>query len=170
MKPALFIDRDGTLNIDCPYCNSGKNTIMYDDIFMSLKELSKKYYIIIVTNQSGVGKGIITMDQLEEVNNKVKTMIERKGGRVDVIYYCPHTQEDECKCRKPKTYMLDLAFRDFDIDKEDSFVIGDDDKDMIMARNAGIKGIKIRRKGKENGDYFAEDFYIILDIINRLRY
>ena len=134
MKPTLSLDRDGTLNIDCPYCNSSEKTIVYDDIFVPLKELSKKYYIIIVTNQSGVGKGTITIDQLDEVNNKVKNEIEKNGGRVDVIYYCIHKSEDNCECRKPKTKMLDLVFANFDINKESSFVIGDDDKDMLIAK------------------------------------
>lgn len=166
MKPALFLDRDGTLNIDCPYCNSSEKTIMYDDIFVPLEELSKKYYIIIITNQSGVGKGIITMAQLDEVNNKVKVEIEGRGGRVDAIYCCIHKPEDKCECRKPNTKLLSLAFSSFSIDREHSFVIGDDDKDMVMARNFGIRGIRIRRKGDENGDYFAQDFYKVLEVIN----
>ena len=167
MKPALFIDRDGTLCHDCPYCKNEAEILMYDDIFEPLKELSQNYYIIVVTNQSGVGRGYFTLADLDKMNSKVKTEIESRGGRVDAIYYCPHIPQDYCDCRKPKTGMLEKAMKDFDIDTERSFVVGDDDSDIGFAMNAGIRGIRVRREGELEGDFFAEDFYDVLKIINK---
>lgn len=167
MKPALFIDRDGTLNYDCPYCKNISEIRIYEDIFDPIKLLSKNYYIIIVTNQSGIAKGIFSVIDLEKMNKKIKDSIESRGGRVDRIYYCPHKNEDKCECRKPNIGMVYDALREFSIDLDKSFVIGDDDKDIMFARNAGIKSIRIRRQGTINGDYFAEDFYDVVSIISK---
>ncbi len=167
MKPALFIDRDGTLNKDCPYCKNESEIVMYDDVFDTIEKLSDDYYIIIVTNQSGIGRGYFTVADLTAMNNKVKKEIEEHGGRIDGIYYCPHKPDEGCDCRKPKLGLLSQAQKDFDISMEGSFIIGDDDSDMEMARSAGVRGIRVRRHGNIEGDFFAEDFYDVLDIVNK---
>lgn len=166
-KPALFIDRDGTINRDCPYCKNEGEITIYEDIFDPLDQLSDDYYIIIVTNQSGIARGYFTVSDLEGMNQKIKSEIEAHGGRVDAIYYCPHLPEDNCNCRKPKTGMIDRAMKDFDIDQKNSFVIGDDDIDIKMAQNANLKSIRVRRAGNMEGDFFAEDFYDVLEILDK---
>ena len=166
MKPALFIDRDGTLNKDCPYCKDENEIVPYEDIFEPLKRLSDRYYIIIVTNQSGVGRGYFALVNLERMNAKIKCLIEMHGGKVDGIYYCPHVPEDNCECRKPKTGLVQKALINFNIDMAKSFVIGDDDNDMELAKKLGIKSIRVRVRGYVEGDYFAEDFYRVLSILN----
>ncbi len=165
MKPAIFLDRDGTLNYDCPYCRNESEIRMYEDIYTPLEKLSEDYYIIIVTNQSGVGRGYFSLEDMKRMNDKVRREIEFEGGRVDAIYSCPHKPEDNCACRKPKTGLIDQALKDFDIDLRGSFFIGDDDKDMILAKRMGIKSICVRRRGNEVPDFYAEDFYEALKII-----
>lgn len=167
MKPALFIDRDGTLNEDCPYCKDEGEIVLYKDIFEPLRELAQRYYIIIITNQSGIGRGYFTAEALGRMNAKIKSAIEVHGGRIDGIYYCPHVPEDNCGCRKPKTGLVQKALADFKIDLGKSLVIGDDDKDIELAKRLGIKSIRVRTEGQVKGDYFAEDFYSILGILNR---
>lgn len=168
MKPALFLDRDGTLNYDCPYCKNESETRMYEDVFEPLAELSKDHYVIIITNQSGIGRGYFTLEELGRVNGKVKREIESHGGRIDAIYYCPHLPEDNCSCRKPNTGLIEQAINDFDIDLKNSFVVGDDDKDVQLAKNSHIASIKIRKRGEITSDFFAEDFYGVLRIIRKV--
>ncbi len=166
MKPALFIDRDGTLNRNCPYCRAEEDIVLYEDIFEPIAELSKGYYIIIVTNQSGIARGYFTLDDLAKMHAKIKREIEAHRGRIDAIYYCPELPESGSHMRKPNTGMLEKALRDFDIYLKGSFVIGDDDTDMKLAENMGITGIRVRnRQGVYMGDFYAEDFGDVLEIV-----
>lgn len=169
MKPALFIDRDGTINRDCPYCRSQEQIKIFEDVFEPLKQLSKYFLIIIVTNQSGVARGYFTEDDLKEMHQKIIREISEKGGRIDGVYYCPHLPEDNCSCRKPKTGLVEKAMRDFDIDLKESFVIGNDDKDIGLARNLGIRSIKVRDDSQVMGDYNVKDFFGVLDVILKLK-
>jgi D-glycero-D-manno-heptose 1,7-bisphosphate phosphatase len=168
MKPALFIDRDGTISKDCPYCKNASEIKLYDDIYKPLSELSKTYYIIIITNQSGVGRGYFTENDLKSMHEKIKHDIAARGGRIDAIYYCPHLPAAGCRCRKPALGLLEDAKGDFDIDINRSFVIGDAEIDIEMARNAGIKCIKVRNKtGSGKADFYADNFSDVLSIIKR---
>lgn len=164
-KPALFIDRDGTLVYNCPYCKNEDEIRVYEDVFRPIAELSKSHYIIIVTNQSGIARGFFGIADIDKMNKKVEREIGKRGGRVDAVYYCPHLPEDNCDCRKPKLGMLNKAFADFEIDRSRSFIIGDDDRDMELAKGAGIRSIRVRKDGIIQGDFFAEDFYGVLEIV-----
>jgi D-glycero-D-manno-heptose 1,7-bisphosphate phosphatase len=166
MKPAIFLDRDGTLNKDCPYCKSPNEIVLYGDIFQPLKELSRKYYIIIITNQSGISRGYFTKKDLLAMHEKVKKEIKRHGGRIDAIYYCPHLPGENCRCRKPGTGMMKHAMRDFNIDLSRSFMVGDDDKDILMARDSGVRSIRVRSdNGSAKANFYAKDFNEVLKII-----
>lgn len=167
MKPAIFLDRDGTLNYNCPYCRTPEEIILYKDIFKPLRELASRYYIIVVTNQSGVGRGYFTEKALAAMNNKLKAEIKRHGGRVDAIYYCPHLPDQGCNCRKPKTGMIDSAAKDFKIDKSRSFMIGDSDVDMELGKNVGITRIRVRERGNKGKELYAKDFNQALKIIKK---
>ncbi len=169
MRPALFIDRDGTINRDCPYCRSPEQIEIFDDVFEPLKVLSKYFLVIIITNQSGVSRGYFTEEDLKRMHQKIMREVSGKGGRIDGIYYCPHLPEDNCSCRKPKTGLVEKAMRDFDIDLRESFVIGNDDKDTGLARNLGIRSIKVRDDSQVFGDYNVKDFYEVLDVISKLK-
>ncbi|MGC8546956.1 MAG: D-glycero-alpha-D-manno-heptose-1,7-bisphosphate 7-phosphatase [Thermoplasmata archaeon] len=169
MRPALFIDRDGTINKDCPYCNGPEQINIFEDVFEPLKELSKYFLIIIITNQSGISRGFFTEEDLKRMHEKIEREINERGGRIDAIYYCPHLPEDNCNCRKPKTGLVEKAMRDFDIDLKESFVIGNDDKDIGLAKNLGIRSIKVRDDSPSQGDYNVKDFNGVLEIISKIR-
>ncbi len=158
------MDRDGTLNYDCPYCKNADEIKLYDDIFEPIKELSKDFYIIIITNQSGIAKGYFKEQDLTKMHEKIKSEIASKGGRIDAIYYCPHNS-GECKCRKPKLGMLKCAIEDFDINLSKSFMVGDKDVDIEFAKNAKIRWIRVRDRGQKNDLPYAENFYEVLEII-----
>ncbi|MFP3219761.1 MAG: HAD-IIIA family hydrolase [Candidatus Marsarchaeota archaeon] len=95
-RPAIFLEGDGTLDVDCPYCRSPDQITLYD-VFGPLKELSEDYLIIVVSNQSGVARGYYTEDDVEAMNEKVTREVEKRrgGGRIDAFYYCPHLPEEE---------------------------------------------------------------------------
>lgn len=168
MKPALFLDRDGTINRDCPYCRNADEIILYNDIFEPLTKLSKDFYIIVLTNQSGLSRGYFTEKDLEGMHNKIRREVEERGGRIDAFYFCPDLPNTESKCRKPNTGMLDQAMKDFDIDKSRSFVIGNSDSDIELGERAGIRTIRVRERGdtSRNG-FYAKDFYEVLNIITK---
>ncbi|MGC8496748.1 MAG: D-glycero-alpha-D-manno-heptose-1,7-bisphosphate 7-phosphatase [Thermoplasmata archaeon] len=165
MRPALFIDRDGTLNRDCPYCSSPDQIQLFEDIFEPLKELSKEFLIIIITNQSGIARGYFTEKDLDRMHEKIKNEIEKRGGRIDAIYYCPSLPGDNSPCRKPRTGMIESAMKDFDIDLKNSWMIGNDENDIQLAKNVGIRCIRVRHDSNAKADFMADDFYGVLKII-----
>ena len=167
-RPAIFLDRDGTINKDCPYCAKKEDINLYEDIFEPLEFLSKYFYIIITTNQSGINRGYFSESSLKEMNEFIKDEISKKGGRIDGIYYCPHRPEENCNCRKPKTGLVMMAMQDFDIDLRNSIVIGNDEKDVGLAKNLGIKSICVRNDNGIHGDFDAKNFEEVVEIIKKL--
>ena len=140
-KRALFIDRDGTINKDCPYCHDPKDLIVYDDAVEMMKDYrSREYLIIIITNQSGINRGYFTDEEFHEFHNELLKQLEKRGVVIDKTYYCPHRPDENCECRKPKLGMIKKATEDYDIDLENSIIIGDrDDMEGEMGRQLGIE-------------------------------
>ncbi len=145
-RPALFIDRDGTINRDCPYCHEVSDLFIYEDAVTLIRDYAERgFLIIVVTNQSGIGRGLFTVQDLEKFNAAMKEKVRELGGRIDDIYYCPHLPESGCSCRKPATGMIMQAVSDHDIDLSRSVVAGDrDDIDGELARRLGIPFILVR--------------------------
>jgi histidinol-phosphate phosphatase family protein len=146
MNKALFIDRDGTINHDCPYCRDPKDLRIYDDAVNIIKDFRKRgFLIVIVTNQSGINRGYFSEAEFEKFNSALLKELERAGAKVDAVYHCPHRPDEGCLCRKPGTGLLLQAARDLDIDLNSSFVVGDrDDVDGEMARRLGMKYMIIK--------------------------
>lgn len=140
-KPALFLDRDGTLIKDNGYIKDIKKVVFYPFTFDALRELQKKYLLFIVTNQAGVGKGLITMQEMESVNHYILDQLQKQQIHISKVYICPHKKEDLCDCRKPKPYFIDQACNECEIDLSQSFVIGDHPSDMELGINRNVKGI-----------------------------
>lgn len=151
---ALFIDRDGTINRDCPYCKDPSDLFIYDDAVRLMKQYKKSgYLVIVVTNQSGIGRGYFTTEQLDEFNNRMKEELKGKGVELDDIYYCPHLPEDGCNCRKPMTGMVKQAAREHEIMLEQSIMVGDrDDIDGEMARRLGMHFRKMSHDEEKSSD------------------
>lgn len=144
-KPAIFLDRDGVINRNRPdYVKSWAEYIFLPDVFSSLRRIAKsKYLIVVVSNQSPIGRGIVQKEAVDEINMLMQAEIERQGGRIDAIYYCPHVPDDNCDCRKPGPGMLFQAARELGIDLAKSFLIGDAVSDIQAAFNAGCKPIMV---------------------------
>jgi D-sedoheptulose 7-phosphate isomerase len=143
-RRAVFIDRDDTIAKDVPYCSSPEQLILYDGVGRSIKRLNDAgFLVIMVTNQSGVGRGFFTASRLSEIHGKMCQDLAKDGARLDAIYFCPHLPEEGCECRKPNIGMVLQAMEDFDIDLSSSYVVGDSEREMELARRIGSKGIQV---------------------------
>lgn len=136
---ALFLDRDGIINIDDGYTYKIDSFKFVCGIFdlVSLFQ-TKGYYIFIVTNQSGIGRGYYTLDDFKKLTDWMIEEFSQKGILISKVFYCPHKPEDQCNCRKPKIGMIEQALEEFNIDLEHSWMIGDKQSDIDLAHNAHI--------------------------------
>jgi len=140
-EPAVILDRDGVLNTRPPraqYVTKWEEFQWLPGVKEALSVLSQAgYRIIVVSNQAGIGRGVMTEASLEAIHTRMKTEVLEAGGRIDAIYYCPHDWEDGCDCRKPKPGMLFQAQRDFNLDLSRTVFVGDDERDAQAAEAAG---------------------------------
>lgn len=146
MNKAIFLDRDGVINIERgKYTFKIKNFHFVDGIFESCKLLQNAgYFLIIITNQGGIAKKIYTLDSLETLHNYMIEEFKKKQVLITEIYCCPHYPDyGKCICRKPGSLMLEKALARFNIDPEQSYFIGDSTRDVLAGNKVGIKGIKI---------------------------
>lgn len=145
---AVFLDRDGVININEPeYVHRIEDFKFVPRIFPALKRLSQTdYKIIIATNQSGIGRGYYTEKDLNKLHQWMLNCFKKEKIRIDKIYYCPHHPKDNCFCRKPKTGMIEKAVKDFGINLSKSWIIGDDEKDIAMGKEVNLKTILIGKK------------------------
>jgi len=147
MNKAIFFDRDGVINNDegLYYIYKIEDLKLNDGIVENIAMLSKLgFLIIIVSNQGGIAKGIYKKDDVEKINNIIIKKVQEKGGQIAEIYYCPHHEEImHCLCRKPSPLLIEKAIARFNIDKNKSWFIGDSNRDIEAAKNAGIKGILV---------------------------
>ena len=142
----LFLDRDGVINHKIEgYIQSFSDFHFIDGIKESICKLHHLFdRMIIVTNQQGIGKKLMSIADLDSVHAEMILEIESSGGKIDNIYYCPHLSSVNCDCRKPKIGMFLQARRDFkDIDFHKSILLGDSDSDIQAAESIGIKAIKV---------------------------
>lgn len=141
--PAVFLDRDGTIIEDRGDLASPAQVVFFKDTVSSLRRLSAHFALFIVTNQSGVEKGTISMQEVECVNRYIRSHLFTHGITLQETYVCPHERTSGCRCIKPNPYFLKKAKQDFGIDLGRSFVIGDHPHDVEFARNAGAHGIYV---------------------------
>ena len=144
LQPAVFLDRDGTINQDTGYIDSPERLFIIDGAASAIKRLnSKGFRVVVITNQSGVGRGYFTKEAADSVNKKLEEVLKREGAHLDGIYYCPHHPDDNCECRKPRIGLLEKAKNDLAIDFKKSYVIGDKVSDIEIAQGIGGKGILV---------------------------
>ncbi len=142
-RPAIFLDRDGTLIEDRGYIQSTHDVRFLPGIFDALRRIKDRYLFFLVTNQPGISLGSIKPEEAKRVNDFIASSLAREGISLHKIYVCPHRREDNCACIKPKPYFLLKAARELAIDLHSSYVIGDHPSDMELARAAGASGIYV---------------------------
>jgi D-glycero-D-manno-heptose 1,7-bisphosphate phosphatase len=147
MNKALFLDRDGIINVDHGYVYKKEEFEFFDDIFdVCIDAQNKGYEIFVITNQSGIARGKYTVDQFEQLSLWMTTVFKSKGIVISDVYHCPHHPDKglgkylkACDCRKPEPGMLLLAKKEHNIDLINSVFIGDKVSDMQAAERAGIE-------------------------------
>jgi len=150
MNKAVFLDRDGTIAKDVPYCSRPEDFILLPGAAEGIRLLNKHgFKVVIITNQSGIARGYFTEEMLSRIHDKMRRDLAKSSAHVDAIYYCPHHPDDHCECRKPKPKMLLQAASDLNIDLGKSYVIGDKNIDIEMGENAGCQTILIAEGNKE---------------------
>lgn len=144
-RPAVFLDRDGTIAEEVGYLNHSSRFRMFPWVAGALQRLNEaRYPVVVVSNQSGVGRGYFPESLVDEVNQLMTRQLFELGARIDAIYYCPHTSAENCTCRKPRTGMLERAAREHALDLQRSFVVGDRYGDIELARNVRARSILVR--------------------------
>lgn len=144
-RPSIFLDRDGVIIENRKdYVKSWEEVCFLSGVFESLQRLGQSHYrIVLVTNQSAVGRGILPLDRAMDINQRIIGEIEAQGGRIDANYLCPHRPDEGCACRKPAPGMLLKGKMDLGLNLEDSFLVGDAASDIEAAWAVGAKGILV---------------------------
>ena len=160
----LFLDRDGVINVRTigDYVRSPEAFLPAEGLGEAMQLLSGLFdRILIVTNQAGIGRGLMTESDLAAVHQKMANIVESAGGRIDGIYYCPHAKDAGCPCRKPLTGMGWKAMADFpETDFSNAWIVGDSASDMAFGKTLGMRTVLIRGKEEEAAelDAMAIDF------------
>jgi len=153
LRPAVFLDRDGTLMLDLGYLGDPAKVKLYKGTAEALKLLRRAgFYLFVVSNQSGVARGYFPESSVKAVNRRLQDLLKAKGARIDAFFYCPHYKEGSvkryvkvCDCRKPKPGMVKQTLGKYPVDLRHSYMVGDKIDDLQLARNAKLaKGFLVR--------------------------
>ena len=141
----MFLDRDGTVTEEVGYLNHLNRFRLLNGAAEAIRKLNEALLlVIVVTNQSGVGRGYFPEQLVRDVHERMAAELQKAGARLDGVYYCPHVATDNCGCRKPKTGMLERAARELELDLKNSFVVGDRHGDVELSHSAGARSILVR--------------------------
>lgn len=173
LKKVVFLDRDGTINQDSPNYIKGWSEFKF--LARSVEALcdlaNAGVMIIVITNQSAIGRKIISPAELDHLHSNMKAEIETAGGKIDDIFFCPHLPEDGCGCRKPEPGLIYQAQKKYDIDLSAAVMIGDSARDIECAHKAGCgrsilvktgnghEAQKILAEKDLHPDYLAHDLF-----------
>jgi D-glycero-D-manno-heptose 1,7-bisphosphate phosphatase len=166
---AVFVDRDGTIMEDADYCSDPQHVKVFPGVAEALRRLKAKgFRLIIITNQSGIGRGFFSIEQYRAVEAEVLRQLG--DGLIDATYFCPDAPDQGCGCRKPAPGMILEAARQNRIDLARSFLIGDKEIDAECGRNAGVRTIRVRtgfdhETAGSMADWIAEDLPMAAEII-----
>ena len=141
----VFVDRDGVINQErSDYVKSISELEIYPNVAKNIKLLKDAgFLVVVITNQSAVNRGIVTPEMINQIHNSIQVHLKKYGTFLDGFYYCPHTPNENCNCRKPKPGLLQQAILELNIDLNSSWMIGDSDSDIEAADSVGCKAIKI---------------------------
>ena len=176
-QKAIFLDRDGTLNKYVGFLRNIEQFELIPGIEEAICKINESGYLaIVVTNQPVIARGEVSLEELEEIHNKMETLLGLKGAYVDAIYYCPHHPHKgyegerpeykiECKCRKPKPGMLLKAAEDFNIDLSQSWMVGDGENDILAGIAAGCQTALVG-----SNEHFGEtsNFVSLEEFVNKM--
>ena len=152
MAKAIFLDRDGVINEDFGYVHRIENFHFMPGVFEALRHFKALgYKLILITNQSGIGRGYYSEEDFQKLTNWMQERLEKEGVRLDAIYYCPHHPQQGCDCRKPEPGMITQAAKEHGIDLTNSWMIGDKPSDIEAANRAGVgHTILLKKEGPKS--------------------
>jgi D-glycero-D-manno-heptose 1,7-bisphosphate phosphatase len=171
VRPAIFFDRDGVLTPDVGYPRRLEDAILYEDVIPALRDIQKAgYLILVVSNQSGVSRGLFTLADVERFNRRLAKSLHRAGIALTSqhFYICPHGPNDLCDCRKPKPGLFFKAAKEYDVDLKRSFCVGDKKSDIEAGRNAGLFTVLLNRSansGDNTADLVVHDLRAVADFL-----
>ncbi|MEW6756490.1 MAG: HAD-IIIA family hydrolase, partial [Candidatus Latescibacterota bacterium] len=161
-RAAVFLDRDGTIIEDRGDLSDPAQVVFFRDTVPALRRLAEHFALFIVTNQPGVAKGTITIEDVQRVNDYVEQCLAAEGAPIAATYVCPHQRSSGCQCSKPNPYFLREVEREFGIDLRRSFVIGDHPHDAELATRVEATGIYVLSGHgmKHRGDIAAQTIVV----------
>jgi len=166
----FFIDRDGVINKEIGYLHEIAKFEFIDGVIESLKYIQNKgFKIIIITNQSGIGRGMYSREKFLELNKWMIDFLSTQGVKILDVFYCPHSPEESCSCRKPLPGMFLDAIKKYAIDIEISWSIGDKETDIQAAKSSGISNTILVKSGHKINERNSRASYIlesIYDVMN----
>lgn len=143
-RKAVFLDRDGTINEDPGYLSDPEGFRMLPTVIEGIRLLNEAaFLVVVITNQSGVARGLLTLETLASIHRRMKEDLRAGGARIDGIYYCPHHPDDGCTCRKPGSGLLERAIDELGIDPVKSFIVGDRLTDIEAGRSIGCRTVLV---------------------------
>jgi histidinol-phosphate phosphatase family protein len=186
-SPAVFLDRDGTINEEVGYLDHTDKLVLIPAAFEAVRLINESgMKAVVVTNQAGVAKGLFTEDFVRATNDRIQDLLLKQGARIDRFYYCPHHPTDGvdpyrklCDCRKPEPGLLKQAAKDLGIDLARSYMIGDRYRDIETAHRAGAKGALVmtgygqdlmQSAGPDQANDFNRPDFIAPDILDAVRW
>ena len=181
MRKVVFLDRDGVINRDPGNWTKYDYVTRWEEFFFingsigALKRLKEAgYKICLISNQAGISKGYFSREDLDKINRKMLSEIEKGGGKIDELYYCHHQSADDCGCRKPKTGMIEEALKNTHVNLRNTFIVGDSWRDVEAGKKMGMKTVLVL-SGKSSlsdiknwpsrPDYVKKDLSEAVDLI-----
>jgi histidinol-phosphate phosphatase family protein len=167
-RPFILLDRDGTINVEREYLSRPDQVELLPEAAHGLRHMQALGFgLVVVTNQSGVGRGFFNESSLAEIHNRLSNLLLAETVRLDGIYYCPHTPHDQCICRKPLTGLVEMAARNLHFDSRQCVVIGDKPCDIELGRNLHATTVLVRtgygadiaKDTTLRPDYVADNLY-----------
>ncbi len=173
----VILDRDGTLIFERHYLSDPRQVELIPTVPESLRALSRKGFgIIVITNQSAIGRGFFDLARLARIHQRLHELLHAHGVRLDGVYFCPHTPDDRCRCRKPQPGLIEVAARELGFEPHESFVIGDKACDIELGKRVGATTFLVRtgygaqeeREQTACPDFVVDSVWDAVPIIERL--
>jgi D-glycero-D-manno-heptose 1,7-bisphosphate phosphatase len=173
----VALDRDGTLIVERNYLSDPQQVELIPGVVEGLQQLRLiGLGLVVITNQSGIGRGYFNQEQLDLIHRRMCELLQVHGIRIDGIYYCPHTPQDRCQCRKPASAMLELASHELRFDPRSSFMVGDKASDIELGHRTGATtflvrtgyGAQVADEGVAKPDYTVDGLPEMAQIIQQI--
>jgi D-glycero-D-manno-heptose 1,7-bisphosphate phosphatase len=164
MNKVVVLDRDGTIVVDRHYLADPDDLEFESGAEAGLRKMSELgFRLVVITNQSGIARGLLSLSRLEEIHERLKQMLHSIGVRLEAIYFCPHAPGDGCECRKPNLGLMRQASAELGFDMSESIVIGDKESDVEFGRRAGALAMQIGKVESQLSSATTPD-YIVADL------